>query len=306
MSMWIVFMCVFAAAALLAVWVFDTLFPDEARRRLADLIEASPNAARRVRRNHLITVLARITEPLSKLATPEGDELNTFTMLLTHAGLRQKAAPAAFFGVKAALTLLLPLMVVSALSLAADGKHPIGIFTVLVPAAMGYYLPNVALRWAVRRRQQLITLAMPDAIDLMTICVEAGLSTDAAMTRVADDLAISSPVLADELKIIGMETRAGLNRGMALRNFYARTGVDEVDSFVSMVLQAERFGTGIADALRVHSDTMRNRRRQRVEEQAAKIGTKLLFPLILCIFPGLLLVLVGPAIIQLAGIFAAK
>lgn len=306
MSMWIVFMCVFAAAALLAVWVFDTLFPDEARRRLADLIEASPNAARRVRRNHLITVLARITEPLSKLATPDGDELNEFTLLLTHAGLRQKAAPAAFFGVKAALTLLLPLMVVAAMSMASDGKREVGIFTVLVPAALGYYLPNLGLRWAVLRRKQLITMAMPDAIDLMTICVEAGLSTDAAMTRVADDLAISSPVLADELKIIGMETRAGLNRALALRNFYARTGVDEVDSFVSMVLQAERFGTGIADALRVHSDTMRNRRRQRVEEQAAKIGTKLLFPLILCIFPGLLLVLVGPAVIQLAGIFAAK
>lgn len=306
MSMWIVLVFAFAAAALLTVWLFDTFFPDEARRRLADLVEASPDAARRVRRNHVITVLARVTEPFSKMATPEGQDLDEVTLMLTHAGLRQRAAPAAYFGVKAALTLLLPVITVAVLGIASHGTESVGIFTVLVPAAFGYYLPSVALRWVVARRKAAIVEALPDAIDLMTVCVEAGLALDAAMNRISEDLGISSPILAEELKIIGMETRAGLNRSLALRNFYARTGVDEVDSFVTMVMQAERFGTSIADALRVYSDTMRTRRRQRVEEQAAKVGTKLLFPLILCIFPGLLFVLVGPAVLQMVTMFMTK
>lgn len=305
MSTWVILICVFVAAALLAVWLFDTFFPDEARRRLAELVDASPGAARRVRRNHLVNVLAQLTEPVGKLATPQGDDLNEVTMLLMHAGLRQRAAPAAYFGLKAALTLLLPVLTAVVLTLSDDGTD-VTLLTLLVPAAIGYYAPSVALRLFVRRRQRLIVEGMPDAIDLMTVCVEAGLGMDAAMNRVADDLALSNPVLAEELKIIGMESRAGLNRALALRNFYARTGVDEVDSFVTMVMQAERFGTSIAEALRVHSDTMRMQRRQRIEEQAAKVGTKLLFPLILCLFPGLIYVLVGPAILQLIGIFSTK
>lgn len=305
MSTWVILICVFVAAALLAVWLFDTFFPDEARRRLAELVDASPGAARRVRRNHLVNVLAQLTEPVGKLATPQGDDLNEVTMLLMHAGLRQRAAPAAYFGLKAALTLLLPVLTAVVLTLSDDGTD-VTLLTLLVPAAIGYYAPSVALRLFVRRRQRLIVEGMPDAIDLMTVCVETGLGMDAAMNRVADDLALSNPVLAEELKIIGMESRAGLNRALALRNFYARTGVDEVDSFITMVMQAERFGTSIAEALRVHSDTMRMQRRQRIEEQAAKVGTKLLFPLILCLFPGLIYVLVGPAILQLIGIFSTK
>lgn len=306
MFMWIALILFFTAAALLAGWVFDTLFPDDARRRLADLVASSPNAARRVRRNHFINVLAKLTEPISKLATPRADTQGEVTLKLSYAGLRQRSAPAAYFGAKAALTLLLPLLTVSALPLLGKGFQNITLVTVLVPAAIGYYLPTLALNMAVRHRRQQIVDGMPDAIDLMTICVEAGLSMDAAMSRIAEDLVLSHPVLAEELKIIGMETRAGLNRTLALRNFYARTGVDEVDSFVTMVMQAERFGTSIADALRVHSDSIRTRRRQRVEEAAAKVGTKLLFPLIFCLFPALLYVLVGPSIIQLMGIFASK
>lgn len=305
MSTWVILICVFVAVALLAVWLFDTLFPDEARRRLAELVDASPGAARRVRRNHLVNVLAQLTEPVGKLATPQGNDLTEVTMLLMHAGLRQRAAPAAYFGLKAALTLLLPVLGTVALTLSHDSSQ-ISLWTLLVPAAIGYYAPSMALRLLVRHRQRQIVEGMPDAIDLMTVCVEAGLGMDAAMNRVAEDLAMSNPVLAEELKIIGMESRAGLNRALALRNFYARTGVDEVDSFVTMVMQAERFGTSIAEALRVHSDTMRTQRRQRVEEQAAKVGTKLLFPLILCLFPGLIYVLVGPAILQLIGIFSTK
>lgn len=302
MSIWIALAFIFVAAALLAGWLFDAVFPDEARRRLADLVESSPHAAQRARRNHLINVLAKLTEPISKLATPDESRLNETTLKLAHAGFRQKAAPAAYFGVKATLTLLLPLLTISALPFTVNGSQNLNILTLLAPAAVGYYLPSIALKLAIKHRKQRIVEGMPDAIDLMTICIEAGLSLDAAMTRMAEDLAMSNAVLAEEFKIIGMENRAGLSRGLALRNFYARTGVDEVDSFVTMVVQAEKFGTSIAEALRVHSDTMRTRRRQRVEEESAKISTKLLFPLILCLFPGLIYVLVGPSIIQMMNL----
>ncbi|HJV62052.1 MAG TPA: type II secretion system F family protein, partial [Albitalea sp.] len=135
--------------------------------------------------------------------------------------------------------------------------------------------------------------------DLMTVCVEAGLGTEAALVRVADDMQFKSPALCEELRLVNLELRAGADRERALRNLAIRTGVDEVDGFVTMISQAERFGTSIAASLRVHSDMLRTRRKQRAEEAAAKIGLKLLFPLIFFIFPSLMLVLMGPAVIQL-------
>jgi tight adherence protein C len=133
----------------------------------------------------------------------------------------------------------------------------------------------------------------------MTVCMEAGLGTEAALTKVAEDIAHKSQVLSDELRLVNLELRAGAPRDRALRNLAIRTGVEEVDGFVSMIVQAERFGTSIADALRVHADMLRTRRRQRAEEAAAKIALKLLFPLIFFIFPSLMLVLMGPAMIQI-------
>ena len=132
----------------------------------------------------------------------------------------------------------------------------------------------------------------------MTVCVEAGLGTEAAMMRVAKDMQVKSPALGDEMRLVNLELRAGGDRERALRNLAFRTGVDEIDGFVSMINQAERFGTSIAASLRIQSDLLRTRRRQRAEEAAAKIALKLLFPLIFCIFPSLMVVLMGPAMIQ--------
>ncbi|MGI9152253.1 MAG: type II secretion system F family protein, partial [Rubrivivax sp.] len=159
--------------------------------------------------------------------------------------------------------------------------------------------PNLLLGRAVRRRQREIFESFPDALDLMTVCVEAGLGTEAAMVRVADDLQIRCPALAEELRLVNLELRAGADRERALRHLALRTGVEEVDGFVSMINQAERFGTSIAASLRVHADMLRTVRRQRAEEAAAKIALKLLFPLIFCIFPSLMVVLMGPAMIQI-------
>jgi tight adherence protein C len=214
--------------------------------------------------------------------------------------VRSPTAPTAFFGTKSALALGLPLLGVAVLSLGGvtlKGQNLL--LALLALTALGYYLPNVLLGQAVMRRQRDIFESFPDALDMMTVCVEAGLGTEAAMVRVADDLQIKSPTLAEELRLVNLELRAGADRERALRNLALRTGVEEVDGFVSMINQAERFGTSIAASLRVHADMLRTVRRQRAEEAAAKIGLKLLFPLIFCIFPSLMVVLMGPAMIQI-------
>ena len=139
----------------------------------------------------------------------------------------------------------------------------------------------------------------PDMLDLLTVCVEAGLGLDAAMMRVSDELALRCPVMAEEMELTLLELRSGFPKEKALTNLALRTGVEDVDRFASMLIQADRFGTSLADSLRVLSDMLRTKRRMRAEEQAAKIALKLLFPLIFFIFPTLLLVLLGPAFIQI-------
>jgi tight adherence protein C len=245
--------------------------------------------------------LADVTQPISRLATPEeGFEKSSVRLRFVHAGIRNTTAASAFFGIKTVLTLGLPLLGFALLALA--GAAPQGnslLLVLLLLAAAGYYGPNLVLSRLVMVRQREIFESFPDALDLMTVCVEAGLGTEAAMMRVADDLQFKSPVLADELRLVNLELRAGADRERALRNLAIRTGVEEVDGFVTMINQAERFGTSIAASLRIHSQLLRTRRRQRAEEAAAKIGLKLLFPLIFCIFPSLMVVLMGPAMIQI-------
>jgi tight adherence protein C len=245
--------------------------------------------------------IAGVTKPLSNLAAPaEGFEKSNLKLRFTHAGLRNPVAPAAFFGVKTFLTLLLPLLGYALAVLTSNLPRGNNVLLMLLAlAGIGYYLPNLVLSHLVQMRQREIFESFPDALDLMTVCVEAGLGTESALSRVADDMALRSPALSDELRLVNLELRAGADRERALRNLAIRTGVEEVGSFVTMLSQAERFGTSIAASLRVHSDMLRTKRRQRAEEAAAKIGLKLLFPLIFCIFPSLLVVLLGPAMIQI-------
>ena len=244
---------------------------------------------------------AALLRPISHLSTPEeGFEKSSIRMRFLHAGVRSAAAPTAFFGTKTALALGLPLLGLGALTLTgAPLRGQNVLLALLALAALGYYLPNLMLSRAVQHRQREVFESFPDALDMMTVCVEAGLGTEAAMVRVADDLQLKSPALAEELRLVNLELRAGADRERALRNLALRTGVEEVDGFVSMISQAERFGTSIAASLRVHADMLRTARRQRAEEAAAKIALKLLFPLIFCIFPSLMVVLMGPAMIQI-------
>lgn len=290
---------IFVAVCGAALFSMYVLTPSPARQRLRDLDRGSspvPSTSAA-----WVETLAKVTQPFAKLSVPEESWTNSSLRIrFMNAGLRSPAAPAIFFGAKTLLALVLPMVAYSSLALSGATLGTQGYMATLVfAAAVGYYLPNVVLRRLVFVRQREILEAFPDALDLMTVCIEAGLAIDAALMRVADEIRHKSQALSEELHLVTLELRAGASKEKALRNLAMRTGVEDVDSLVAMLIQAERFGTSIADALRVHADMLRTKRRQRAEEAAAKIALKLLFPLIFCIFPSMLLVLLGPAFIRI-------
>jgi tight adherence protein C len=251
--------------------------------------------------------IARAARPLTKLSVPEeGWEKSALRTRFMNAGWRNPAAPALYFASKSALALGVPGIAGIMLAVLVPGKVSGNsvLLLLLLAAACGYYLPNVALARIVQRRKREVFETIPDALDLLTVCVEAGLSLERGLVKVASEIHIKSVTLAQELQLVLMEMRAGFSKEKALRNFALRVGLDDVDSLVAMLIQSERFGTSIGDALRVYSENLRDKRRVIAEEAAAKIGLKLLFPLIFCIFPTLLMVLLGPAGIQLSRLFA--
>lgn len=243
--------------------------------------------------------LVKLTGPLAKLSLPaEGWENSALRTRFMNAGYRSSAAPVLFFASKTLLAMLLPALTVAYISLTNSlMSNSSMLFVVLLAAGLGYVMPNILLARRIAYRQREIFDSFPDAIDLTTVCVEAGLGLDAALARVGTEMRLKSPILGDELHLVNLELRAGSSRERALRNLALRTGIDEIDSLVAILIQADRFGTSVAESLRVHSDNLRTKRRLRAEEAAAKIPLKLLFPVIFCIFPSLLLVLLGPAFI---------
>ncbi|MDY0961152.1 MULTISPECIES: type II secretion system F family protein [Massilia] len=281
-----------------AVVAMLLLTRDPVKARLAALDER--DVARVSRTDGWRERLARLAEPLAKLSVPaDGWETSPVRLRFINAGWRSPSVPGLFHAGKTALTIGLPLLVYIALP--HHNERPLALtFLYLVgAAAIGYYVPDIALKRRIANRQREIFESFPDALDLMTVCVEAGLAMDAALARVGSEIGLKSPVLAEELQLVTLELRAGSSKEKALRNLALRTGVEDVDSLAKMLIQAERFGTSIGTALRVQSDQLRTRRRQLIEETAAKIATKLLFPLIFCIFPALLVVLLGPAVLQI-------
>ena len=245
--------------------------------------------------------IVKLSGPLARLSVPdEGWEKSVIRMRFMNAGFRQASAPLLYFTAKTALAVCLPLMAFFLLSVSsARFSANTLLMWLLGAAAFGYYLPNLLLRTMIQRRQRDLFESFPDALDLMTVCVEAGLAMDAALARVAGEISLKSRVLSEELGLVTLELRAGSSKEKALRGLAMRTGVEDVDALVSMLIQAERFGTSIAASLRIQSEQLRTKRRQRAEEAAAKIALKLLFPLIFFIFPSLLVVLMGPAFIQM-------
>jgi tight adherence protein C len=173
------------------------------------------------------------------------------------------------------------------------------LFLLVGVPAFGFFLPRFVLKRLIKKRQHLITIGLPDALDLTVICVEAGLALDQAMQRVGEDLRHAHPELSDEFHLVNLEMRAGKPRSEALRNLSERTGVNDIRALVGTLVQTDRFGTSVAQALRVHSDSLRTERRQRAEEQAAKTTIKMVIPLVLFVLPSIIFVTLGPAVIQL-------
>jgi tight adherence protein C len=245
--------------------------------------------------------VAKVAQPFTKLSLPEqGWEKSALRTLFINAGWRTPSAPTLYFAAKTVLALGIPAAV--ALGITISERHVGGrslMLLLFASAAFGYYLPNGVLSRIALRRQREIFESVPDALDLLTVCVEAGLSLERALIKVAGEIHIKSMVLAQELQLVLMEMRAGFTKEKALRNFALRSGVEDVDTLVAMLIQSERFGTSMGASLRVHSDNLRTKRRMMAEETAAKIALKLMFPLIFCIFPTVLMVLVGPAAIQI-------
>lgn len=217
------------------------------------------------------------------------------------AGLRSENVPAVFLGVKVIFAIFLPAaallfhLIYPGFSL--DATRLVALLTIL--AIAGFYLPNIWLRLKLARRKELIRDGFPDALDLLTVCVEAGMGLDSAITRVAKEIALTNKILSDELNLYNLEMRAGKFRRNALKNLAMRTDLEEVNNLVTLLIQTDKFGTSVAKALKVYSDTMRTQRFQRAEEMAAKIPVKLIFPLILFVFPALFVAILGPAVINI-------
>jgi tight adherence protein C len=227
-------------------------------------------------------------------------EISHRRRLFLQAGFRREHALAAFVGFKLMGAALFAGGGILWRVAARPGAPAVAVLLVIVGAALfGWYLPDIVLRLRIMHRQELMMDGFPDALDLMVVCVEAGMGLDAALTRVGEEMRLRSRTLSDEFRLLSLELRAGKMRRDALHNLAARTGLEEISSFVSLLVQTDRFGTSVAQALRVHSDSMRIKRSQRAEEIAAKLPVKLVFPLVLFIFPSIFVVVVGPAIIKL-------
>lgn len=236
-----------------------------------------------------------MVEQFERVLPRSPQEVSVVQQRLIRAGYRDESAPKLFYGAK----VLVPLVLAAIVFLTGMGSF-IFYATAL---GLGFLVPDFWLGRRIKERQKRIRLGLPDALDLLVICIEAGLSLDQATQRTAEELRLAQPAVSDELGIVVLEQRAGRARSDAWKNFAERAVVPSVRNLVSVLVQAEQFGTSVAKTLRIHADTLRTQRRQQVEEQAAKTTVKIIFPLVLFIFPSLFVVVLGPAAITMAESF---
>ena len=236
--------------------------------------------------------LGGFVEQLNRILPKSDAEVSVIQKRLIRAGFRKDSAVQIFYGAKVLVPLALCIVAV-ATGLASYSPF----FAYAIALGLGFLLPDFWLGRAIKKRQKKIRSALPDALDFLVICIEAGLSLDQATARTAEELSLSHPAISDELDIVVLEQRAGRLRSDAWKQFAERTDVDTVRVLATVLVQAEQLGTSVTKTLRVHSETLRTKRRQQVEEQAAKTSVKLVFPLVLFIFPSLFVVVLGPPMI---------
>ncbi len=297
-----------AAVASVVLALYNLVIDNALKKRLTKVVRqgwSPPIVTSRSRRANPKKV-ATVINILSKLSLPEdGWQSSSVSIKFLQAGIRNKNAPHYYFAIKTLLTVLLPVAMALFLYFTQSNiPFAQAMLLVLLAAAAGYYLPELLLRFITKRRIKRMRNSLPDMIDLMVICTESGMGIDAAIARISREMASANPDISQEFYLLALEMRAGATRIEALRNLALRSHLEELEDLVSMLVQAEKFGTSLAKALRVHSEMMRLRRTQRAEEFAAKIPVKMLLPLILFIFPTLMIVLLGPAIIQMIRVFS--
>ncbi|MBM3779633.1 MAG: type II secretion system F family protein [Acidimicrobiia bacterium] len=256
-------------------------------RRIREVVEREPEADPE-RAQQVAEFFGRV----GRRAPKSPKELSKLSLRLVRAGFRRPDALAIFIGMRLTVALAAFLLLVTPILMRPN------VALALVALGFGYILPGIVLARLAGRRQKRIQLALADTLDLLVVSVEAGLGLDQALARVGDELQHTYPDLSGELRLVNLELLAGTARSDALRNLADRTGVDDLNSLVTMLIQTDKFGTSVAQSLRVFSETLRTRRRQRAEEAAAKTGVKMVFPLVVCIFPAVWVVAIGPAAIK--------
>jgi len=278
-----------SAAVAAAAYALMPSRADAIDRRLDELtIDRHDTSENKPRYRSIVGMLKRLGEKAPK--SPR--EMGNLRLRLVQAGFRRDDALTMFFGIR--VTFALALFVIFSTSILSRPN----IMVALGALGLGYVLPGMVLARMAKRRAHRIRLSLADMLDLLVVSVEAGLGLDQALQRVGQELAFAYPALSDELRLINLELRAGKPRSEALRNLADRTGVDDLSSLVTMLIQTDKFGTSVAQSLRVYSGTLRTKRRQRAEEAAAKTGVKMVFPLVTCIFPAIWVITIGPAAIK--------
>ncbi len=264
------------------------------RRRLGSTAETSPS------KDRFMVRVSTAMGPIASYVLPRKEsERDNMTDKLIRAGFRSPQALPVFYASKILLVVALPVAVLISSRWFPDLETRSAISYAIMAAGVGLFAPNFVLRKLLAKRAKALRNGFPDALDLLVVCVEAGLGLATAIQRVADEIGYSHPELAFELATVNAEIRAGRPREQALRNLADRTGLRDIKGLVGLLVQTMRFGTGISDALRVYSEEFRDTRMQRAEELAAKLGTKLIFPLVLCMFPVFFIIAIGPAILSI-------
>jgi tight adherence protein C len=248
-----------------------------------------------------IRLLEKAFPHLSKPLQPKNDrDTNRLRDRLNQAGFRSESAPTIFLGLKT-LSLITGLFVGGGFTIFSNGMTQSSIMIMVATGGVSFYLPTIVVWLRKRSRQNAIFFGLPDTLDLMVVCVEAGLGLDQAMRKVVEEMKNSYAVIAEEFTLCNLQLQMGRARNEVLHELGTRTGVDDLKALAAILIQADKFGSSIAQALRVQSDSMRVRRRQTAEEKAAKTAVKLIFPLVLFIFPAIFVVLVGPAAITMVN-----
>jgi tight adherence protein C len=270
-------------------------------QRLAEMQSANrdtPAALQRRRRQARTERLKGVLQAFGEAVQERSKNTSAVRLRLIQAGYPNAAAVPIYMGTRVAVPALLGMGTAVLLPTLGYSAAATLIMTMYF-ALMGYVLPSMLVGRRLKKRQKEMQKALPDALDMLVVSVEAGLGLNQALVRVSEEIDRISPVLSEQLALVNLEIRAGTAREEALRNLADRTGLQDISSLVGMLIQTDRFGTSVAQALRVHAETMRTKRRQRAEEAAAKTTIKMVFPLVFCIFPALFVVILGPALIQI-------